>query len=107
RPLSSAKRTYPRPPGCPYHLPALLIEGVVDRGVRRRSGVRPPTTRAALERREAQGSSQGPARHGTPTPLKTWVPEAWRDTPASQAGEGSLASSLEPPGAPHSPATGV
>jgi hypothetical protein len=33
----------------------------------------------AMERREAQGSSQGPARHGTPTPLKTWVPEAWRD----------------------------
>ena len=26
---------------------------------------------AALERREAQGSSQEPARHGTPIPLKT------------------------------------
>ena len=38
-----------------------------------------PDNGIALERREAQGSSQGPARHGTPTPLKTWVPEAWRD----------------------------
>jgi len=33
----------------------------------------------AMERREAQGPSQGPARPGTPTPLKTWVPESWRD----------------------------
>ena len=54
----------------------------------------------AMERREAQGSSQGPARPGTPTPLKTWVSESWRGTPASPAGEGSLASSLAPPGAP-------
>ena len=33
----------------------------------------------AMERREAQGSSQGPARLGTPTPLNTWVPEARRE----------------------------
>ena len=40
---------------------------------------------AALERREAQGSSQEPARPGTPTPLNTWVPESWRvDTGRSQ-----------------------
>ena len=36
-----------------------------------------------------------------PHPLgKLRVPESWRETPASQAGEGSLASSLAPPGAP-------
>ena len=32
--------------------------------------MRPPTTRAAMERREASGPSQGPARPGTPTALK-------------------------------------
>jgi len=41
---------------------ALLTEGVVDRDVGWRSRVRPPTTRSAMERLEAQGPSQGPVR---------------------------------------------
>src|ERR1700749_2806634 len=36
--------------------------------------MRPPTTRSAMERREAPGSSQGPARPGTPTALKALGP---------------------------------
>ena len=78
----------PAPLNRPYHPRALLIEGVVDRGVRRRSRVRRPTMSPRLERREAQGPSHGPARHGTPTPLLTWVPEARRAKPADRkAGE--------------------
>ena len=64
--------------------------------------MRPPTTRAAVERREAQGSSQGPARPGTPIPSRHVGSRkfgAFR--PADRkAGQGSLASSLAPPGAP-------
>jgi len=37
-----------------------------------RAGMRCPTTGIALERREAPGPSQGPARPGTPTPLKAY-----------------------------------
>jgi len=44
------------------------IEGVVDRGVRQTEQGAAPDNVAALERREAQGSSQGPARPGTPIP---------------------------------------
>jgi hypothetical protein len=51
-----------------------------------------------MERREAQGSRRKRARAPRdPHPLKTtWVPESWRATPASQAGEGSFAGSLAP-----------
>ena len=80
----------------------MLIEGVVDRGVYPTEQGAAPDNGAALERREAQGPSQGPARPGTPTPLKTlgsWKLGAM--IPADRkAGEGSLASSLAPPGAP-------
>src|SRR6185436_17103027 len=75
------------------------IEGAVDRGVRRRSKAGAPTMRTRWSAGGA-GLLARARRPGTPTPLKTWVPESWRDTPASQAGEGSLASSLAPPGAP-------
>ena len=51
-----------------------FVEGGVDRDARRRSKVRPPTTRAAMERREAPGSSQRAPRPGTPPPLKTLGP---------------------------------
>src|ERR1041384_7530651 len=55
------------------------VEGIVDRDARRLRKVRPPTTRAAMERREAPGlPRKRPARHGTPTPSKPWVPEARR-----------------------------
>ena len=55
----------------------------------------------AMERREAQGShAEGPRAPGPPPPSMHRVPDSWRETPASQAGEGSLASSLAPPGAP-------
>ena len=55
----------------------------------------------AMERWEAQGSSQEPARPGTPTPLETLGSRKLGVmTPASLAGEGSLASSLAPPSAP-------
>src|SRR4051794_16397411 len=38
-----------------------------------------PDNGIALERREAPGPcAKGPARPGTPTPLKTWVPESRR-----------------------------
>ena len=37
-----------------------------------RAGMRCPTTGIALERREAPGPSQGPARPGTPTPLNAY-----------------------------------
>ncbi len=61
-----------------------------------------PDNGIALERREAQGSrAEGPRAPGPPPPSSTWVPEARRVTPADRkAGEGSLASSLAPPGAP-------
>jgi hypothetical protein len=42
--------------------------------------------RFAVERREAQGSSQGPARPGIPTTLKPWVPESWRVTANPRTG---------------------
>ena len=52
--------------------------------------------------REAQGlCAKGPARPGTPTPLKTWVPESRRAKRANRkARQGSFAGSLAPPGAP-------
>src|ERR1041384_164790 len=61
------------------------VEGVVDRDARRLSQARPPTTRSAMERREAPGlPRKRPARHGTPTPSNTWVPEARRVRPADR-----------------------
>src|SRR4029078_10594113 len=91
-----AKRTYPRPQNLAYNEYALLNRG---RRRSRRSKAEQggcADNAHSMERREAQGPSQEPARPGTPTPLKTWVPESWRETPASLAGEGSLASSLAP-----------
>ena len=51
---------------------SLFSPGAVDRGTHERAGMRCPTTGIALERREAPGPSQGPARPGTPTPLKAY-----------------------------------
>ena len=61
-----------------------------------------PDNGIALERREAQGSSQEPARPGTPIPLKTLGSRNLGALTSAdrKAGEGSLASSLAPPGAP-------
>src|ERR1051325_6220109 len=51
------------------------VEGVVDRDARTLSQARPPTTRSAMERREAPGlPRKRPARHGTPTTLQTLGP---------------------------------
>ena len=56
----------------------------------------------AMERREAQGSSQEPARPWTPIPSENLGSRnLGAITPADRkAGEGSLASFLAPPGAP-------
>src|SRR5690242_16260125 len=102
RALSRPEQTYPRPPNRPYLSRALLNRG------RRRSrrskaeqGAAILILVAALERREAPGSSQGPARPGTPTPSTLGSRKLGAFTPADRkAGEGSLASSLAPPGAP-------
>ena len=98
--LAQAAPTYPRSKNLAYNRAALFNRG------RRRSrrskaeqGAAPDNV-AAMERREAQGSSQGPARPGTPTPSRLGSRNLGAMTPASQAGEGSLASSLAPPGAP-------
>jgi hypothetical protein len=58
------KITYPRLLQRSYLCRALLIEGVVDRGVRMTEWGAVPDNGIAMERREAQGSSPGPARHG-------------------------------------------
>ena len=50
------------------------IKDVVDRGVRKREQGAVPDNGIALERREAPGPSQGPARPGTPTTLKALGP---------------------------------
>ena len=56
----------------------------------------------AMERREAQGSSQGPARPGTPTPSKHLGPGslARQHRPIARPVKGGLANLLAPPGAP-------
>ena len=95
------KELIPGPPNRPYLSCALFNRG------RRRSrrskaeqGAAPDNV-AAMERREAQGSSQEPARPGTPTPSRLGSRKLGAMTPADRkAGEGSLASSLAPPGAP-------
>jgi len=61
-----------------YIYPAWLDQGRRRSRRSKREQGAVPDNGIALERREAQGSSQGPARPGTPTTLKTWVPEAWR-----------------------------
>src|ERR1700756_4357517 len=59
-----------------------------------------------MERREAPGPSQGPARPGTPTPSKalsqslSWVPEAWRAGWFRKPTYGGFANLQAPPGAP-------
>ena len=57
-------------------------------------------SRWSAGRRRARRAG-GPARPGTPTPLLNWVPETRRaDGPIARPAQGSLASSLAPPGAP-------
>ena len=62
-------QTYPRSIFCIYIVAASLNRGrrLKRRRMTERGAV--PDNGIALERREAQGSLQGPARHGTPTPL--------------------------------------
>ena len=50
------------------------IENAVDRGVRRGSRMRCPTTGTGLERREAPGPSQGPRAPGPPPPWRALGP---------------------------------
>ena len=68
-----------------------------------------PDNGIALERREAQGSSQGPARPGTPTTLKDLGPgNLARRLADRKAGlNGASQSSMAPPGAPSPLARGT
>ena len=93
---------YPRPPNRAYLAHASLNRGLRRSRRSRRSGVGVPTTRTRWSAGRRRAFAQkGPRAPGPPSPRYTWVPESWRETPASQAGEGSLASSLAPPGALH------
>src|SRR5262249_48906842 len=71
------------------------IEGVVDRDTGGQRKVRPPTMRAAMERREAPGLL---ARARTPRdphhPQKPWVPESWREAGPRKPGQGGFANLL-------------
>src|SRR5581483_1957171 len=73
----------PARPGGLIFRPPCSIEGVVDRGVRRRSKVRRSTYRSprwSAGRRRAL-APEGPRAPGPPPPHFTWVPESWRVTP--------------------------
>src|SRR3954463_399089 len=68
------------------------VEGVVYSDARTQSKVRPPTTRAAMERREAPGLlARARAPRDPHLPPKTWVPEAWRVAGSRTPGQGGLA----------------
>jgi hypothetical protein len=56
-----------------------------------------PTTSPQWSAGRRRAPRKSPRAPGPPSPRYTWVPESWRETPASQAGEGSLASSWRLP----------
>jgi hypothetical protein len=99
--LLANHKTYPRSEIRTYHPRRLAHRGrrLKRRRMTERGAV--PDNGIALERREAQGPrAEGPRAPGPPPP-PTGVPESRCVTPADRkAGEGSLASSLAPPGAP-------
>jgi hypothetical protein len=81
-------------------IPPCSIEGAVDRGVRRRSRVRCPTTTSRWSAGRRRAPRKSPRAPGPPPPSRLGSRNLGAMTPASPAGEGSCASSLAPPGAP-------
>jgi hypothetical protein len=102
----SKPRVTPSTKLIPAHQTAIIfaapcsIEGVVDRGVRRRSRVRRPTMSPRWSAGRRRAPRKGPRATGPPPPQDLGSRKLGVLTPVSQAGEGSLASSLAPPGAP-------
>jgi len=78
------------------------VEIVVYSDARKQNRVRPPTMRAAMERREAPGLlARARAPRDPSTPQAPWVPESWRVAGSRKPGRGrSRKPPWAPPGAP-------
>ena len=93
--LAFAELIFSSTPSRPTPAMPCSVEGVVDRDARKQNEVRPPTTRAAMERREAPGLlARARAPRDPHLPQAPWVPESWRVAGSRKPGRGGLANLL-------------